>query len=688
MTEYIKRRWWAMSPLMRRLSVCGAVLCLCCVFVALATDSDSDGMSDAWEVFYGLNPNDPADASLNYDEDTLTNLAESVILTDPYATDTDRDGFHDGIDDNAISRFFAAWGTPLFTDGDEYNYAAPEWILGAYRISGDWLTNPVCWHVSASESNNIGSLDVDLDRGVLTNNLVCKLVFYDHQSASLYVDLINTNSEFVETNLFGNLLDGNNVTNTLYLDIPLETCPEGAVIHLRRGTGEITVYESLLYIDIDGDGLDKEQEYQLGTSDNDTDSDDDGRSDYDEVFVYGTDPAIFDDWVDPEVIITGPTTNAYYTTNTAIFAISGVATDNVGVTEVKWSSNRGGYGTCDGTNSWSADNVTLYWGTNVITVTAYDAEGNLSSDMLTVTVDSVPEEGLKVWVQADAGITKDTNDCVSLWTDQSGNGNNFGSYGTGKPLWQDDRLNGEPALKFDGSSDYMTNSCALTGEVTVLIVRRYASFSAKHSLFNNPKSSTPDGGFYMGSSGTSSPYDRQAVVSGCGGTWVSGVNSQDIGGLTTNWALDTLRISTNQTEFWTDAALLMDDHAHGAIAAGNALTLGEYAADPGTTYCFDGETTEILVYNGALSNLDLIRAEDYISDKYGIELADVDRDGDGLPDRWEWEYFGDLDENAEGDPDNDGVNNLDEYLQGRDPTSGTVEDTEGLVNLKVFTVLE
>jgi len=46
-------------------------------------DDDGDGMPDAWEIQYGFNPLDPADAGLDADGDGYTNLAEYQASTDP-----------------------------------------------------------------------------------------------------------------------------------------------------------------------------------------------------------------------------------------------------------------------------------------------------------------------------------------------------------------------------------------------------------------------------------------------------------------------------------------------------------------------------------------------------------------------------------------------------------------------------
>ncbi|MEO8062817.1 MAG: DUF4082 domain-containing protein [Pseudomonadota bacterium] len=87
----------------------------------------------------------------------------------------------------------------------------------------------------------------------------------------------------------------------------------------------------------------------------------------------------------PSVTITSPTSSATTTVATTPINIGGTASDAVGVTQVAWVNNRGGSGTATGTTAWSASGIVLLTGSNVITVTARDAAGNTSTDILTVT---------------------------------------------------------------------------------------------------------------------------------------------------------------------------------------------------------------------------------------------------------------------------------------------------------------
>ena len=69
---------------------------VCPVPPSNSTDTDGDGMPDAWEAFHGLMPEVANDAGRDGDEDGLNNLQEYLNGTDPNDADTDQDGLPDG----------------------------------------------------------------------------------------------------------------------------------------------------------------------------------------------------------------------------------------------------------------------------------------------------------------------------------------------------------------------------------------------------------------------------------------------------------------------------------------------------------------------------------------------------------------------------------------------------------------
>ncbi len=65
------------------------------------TDTDGDGIPNAEELEYGLDPT-KADSSLDSDKDLLPDYLERYLGLDPYKEDTDGDGFRDGYEYNTL----------------------------------------------------------------------------------------------------------------------------------------------------------------------------------------------------------------------------------------------------------------------------------------------------------------------------------------------------------------------------------------------------------------------------------------------------------------------------------------------------------------------------------------------------------------------------------------------------------
>jgi len=86
----------------------------------------------------------------------------------------------------------------------------------------------------------------------------------------------------------------------------------------------------------------------------------------------------------PSVTINSPTTDSTYSTTSNTMDLAGSASDNVTITQVTWSNNRGGGGTANGTTAWSVTGIALQNGVNLITVTVQDTTGQSVQTTLTV----------------------------------------------------------------------------------------------------------------------------------------------------------------------------------------------------------------------------------------------------------------------------------------------------------------
>jgi hypothetical protein len=158
----------------------------------------------------------------------------------------------------------------------------------------------------------------------------------------------------------------------------------------------------------------------------------------------------------PALSITTPTAGTVYITTTASLTVGGTASDNVGVTQVTWSNDRGGSGIASGSTAWSAT-VTLQPGANVITATARDAANNVASDTLTITYNPPAGPPAVPTLLSPSG-TASTRTPTFTWTATSG--------ATKYELWVNDAAqSGRISLAFtpaDAGCDAGNATCSVS----------------------------------------------------------------------------------------------------------------------------------------------------------------------------------------------------------------------------------
>ncbi|MBU0992199.1 MAG: fibronectin type III domain-containing protein, partial [Proteobacteria bacterium] len=115
-------------------------------------------------------------------------------------------------------------------------------------------------------------------------------------------------------------------------------------------------------------GLEKGRKYYVAVTAVDTSENESGFSPETSIEI----PAAID--TPPVINIASPVSSGSYTATNATISVSGTATDDKGISQVKWANSLGGIGTAIGTSNWSGS-ITLKDGTNVVTVTAYDTAG-------------------------------------------------------------------------------------------------------------------------------------------------------------------------------------------------------------------------------------------------------------------------------------------------------------------------
>jgi hypothetical protein len=225
---------------------------------------------------------------------------------------------------------------------------------------------------------------------------------------------------------------------------------------------------------------------------------------------------------------------------------------------------------------------------------------------VSATLSGPPIGGLKLWLKADAGVTKDGSGNVSAWIDQTGNYTVTQS-GSSMPTYLTSDLNGKPALHFNGSQ-WLYNSGTMSGvnaDLTMITVANTSNPSAlEENLFLGNGSTYQNRGIgYFQSRQLFDSYVEYAL-----GNSTPTANMY----VTEEFSLNS---SLNTATFYRDGAQTASVSVSGIGSVTSGITVGA----PTDQYApWQGNIAEVLVYDHQLSSAELAQVDGYLSDKYGL----------------------------------------------------------------------
>ncbi len=209
-----------------------------------------------------------------------------------------------------------------------------------------------------------------------------------------------------------------------------------------------------------------------------------------------------------------------------------------------------------------------------------------------------PQTGLDVWLQANQGVVGGT-DGVSLWQDQSGNGNDFSVITPGSdPVLVKDELNTLPSIAFNAGGLKTDTGYDLSDNKTVFVVVQGDSVSNTRFLghygngqlrFNNGKATA-----WLGSTPSNEPDVVANTYYALGYRFNN--NAQVA---VNNGSMTTILDATPQFE-----------------STDSTLTVGGVGYDNSGSSEFGGNIAEVLVYNSALNDTEVQNVQSYLQAKY------------------------------------------------------------------------
>lgn len=232
-----------------------------------------------------------------------------------------------------------------------------------------------------------------------------------------------------------------------------------------------------------------------------------------------------------------------------------------------------------------------------------------------------------LWLKADAQVYNDggvtlatSGQSVQQWNDQSGNGNNASqAFASNQPTYQTAVINGNPVVRFDGSTQYLTGTLSsLSAPFTLIVV----------TSFDNSSQGSNDNDFVFNLGSGSGSNTNASISRGAGGTAIAdlyyswdGANTQS-GPSLTGQAFTVLTASHNSSStfhsFSNNSSNGSVSQYSGSLTTNGSFTLG--ALPSPLLHHLDGDIAEMIVYN-TIDTAEQAIIENYLSAKYNISIA-------------------------------------------------------------------
>ena len=212
--------------------------------------------------------------------------------------------------------------------------------------------------------------------------------------------------------------------------------------------------------------------------------------------------------------------------------------------------------------------------------------------------------GCTLWLDAGQGITKDINDYVSVWADQSGNGYNASQEtGTYQPLWSGNTLNGNPVIRFDGSDDVLkTNSFTINNEYTYFAV--WITTGTFDALCSQESGTY---GYYN----YIQYYQPNGVYGGCGeGNVIYAKPTFP------TYIITSFTAKSNEAKIWENGIYKSQNSVYTILTTNAVFDIGRRGAM--YPQYLHGNVAEIIIYNQILDTSDRQTVETYLNAKYAI----------------------------------------------------------------------